>query len=308
MIGELSQQMRVRHNIEDVDISNHINDIVMRRGYYTKIKNLTRVHGYIFQRLIQGYIDNVTWLAEYNKELSKGVVEADAVKSADSLVRTTQGSLAPEDVSDIEAGSDWSKIFLMFYSYFNNLANFTGTEARTIMREKGWSGSPQLFYLYMMVSAIPFFTAELMVKALKDDLPGDDDDDGEIIDDWLAWFAGSQFRGISATVPYAGQAMNALLNSYNNKPLDDRLSISPVFGMAETAIRFASKVSQGKYNDDSQAVRDGLNALGFITGLPLGQLGKPLGYIADVKEGESKADTPAQVVRGLIGGTTPAKR
>lgn len=65
-------------------------------------------------------------------------------------------------------------------------------------------------------------------------------------------------------------------------------------------MRFISR--GGQYEDKERMARDMMTTLGFITGLPLGQLGKPLGYFMGLRQGTEEADTPAQVLRGVAGG------
>lgn len=306
-IREASKAMRVRQNVLDFEFQTEINEIVGRQGYFKKIKNAAVRHGYFLQRFTQMFVDNVTWMAAYSKHVEAGHTDAQAIEFADSTVRTTQSSGAPQDLSEVEAGSELAKPFLMFYTYFNNIANMAGTEVKLILDQHGFAGgSSRLFYMYMMLVAVPAATAELMVQGLRNDYPEDEDGDGEILDDWLSWFAGSQARYGAAMVPVAGQAINALINSANDKPFDDRISASPIVSQVEGVIRFTSKTVTDKYNDDSRQVRDGMNAIGFVTGLPLGQLGKPMSYIADVNEGDSRADNAGEIVKGLVAG--PPKR
>lgn len=306
-VRSLSQEMRVRQNIDDDALYNAVNDIVLRRNKLSKAKNWAVKHGYIFQRLIQNYVDNVTWMAAFDQHTQAGYNEVDAISYADSVVRVTQGSTSAKDISSIEAGSAPAKLFLMFYSYFNNISNLVGTEATNIIRKSGWKGAPQLFYMYMMIGAIPFFTAEFMVKALRDDLPDDEDGDG-LLDEYLSWFALSNARGVMASVPYFGQAGNALLNRHNDQPMDDRISISPVVSMGETAVRFLDQtLFDDGYNDESRMVRDALTTFGFMTGLPLGQIGKPAGYLADIHEGDSDPDNIIDFARGVVAGPPPQR-
>lgn len=309
-VRDLSRAMRTRQNIEDNAIMSEVNDIILRRGSIKKAKNWAIKHGYIFQRLIQNFVDNVAWMAAFDKYQQENPADATskAVDYADSLVRRTQGSTSAIDISSIEAGSAPAKLFMMFYSYFNNLANYVGTDANNIIKKSGWKGAPELFYLYIMAYAIPTFGAEFIVKSLKGDYPKDDDDDGEVLDDWLSWFGMSQIRAGVATVPFAGQGANAMINAMNDKPYDDRISLSPVVQMGERAVKFLGKEHSGKgYKDNSHMVADMANTLGFATGLPLGQLGKPLSYIADVKEGDSHPKNIIDWGRGLVVGPGPKK-
>ena len=306
-IREMSSYMRGRQNVNDIVVTQQINTVVLRRGHYKRLLDVADRYGYIFQRITQNQVDNITWLAAYNNAVESGKNEEAAIKSADAIVRRSMGSLNPEDISAIESGSEASKLFLKFYSWFNNLANYVGTDAAKIIRDSGWKGTPQLFYLYVMAVAMPAVLGDLVTKAMGDRLPEDDDDDGQALDDWIAWATGSQVRFASAMIPFGGTMGNALVSYSNDESYDDRITVTPFVQQFERTARFVSKTAKGKYRDDSQQVRDGLSAIGFMTGLPLSQPAKPASFIADVAEGDVDPDT-LEYIRGLIGGPPPNKR
>ncbi len=308
-VRSLSMMMQTRQNVLDVDVSIELRDIIERTGPYTKVKSLAAKHGYVLQRLTQGSIDTIAWLSAYSEKMGDGATEVDAVSYADSVVRETQSSSSPEDVSAIESGSDLAKLFLMFYTYFNTIGNFAGTELRTMVRKSGFlASSPKMFYMYMMVVGIPALLGDTLVKAMRDDLPDDDDDDGEVLDDWLSYIAGTQLRYVAATVPFAGQAFNSLMGmAMTKQQYDDRITASPVFGLIEGVGRFAVKMAEGGYDDNSRMVRDAFTNIGFVTGLPLGQLGKPAAFIADVQEGDARPKNVSEFTRGVLGGPAPTR-
>ena len=152
---------------------------------------------------------------------------------------------------------------------------------------------------------------QLITDALRKRLPQDNDEDGEVLDDWLSWFITSQLSFLSAEVPVAGQGLNAAVKALNNNPMDDRVSISPAVSMLETGIRTGSNIVKsihGKQVDESRMVQDAMMTLGFVTGLPLGQFGKPAGYIANIKEGdEPKPHNVIDFGRGIIAGPAPKR-
>lgn len=310
-VRELSQEMRQRQNVDGYDIMDEINEIILRKNSVAKMKTWMRRHGYIFQRLIQNVMDNVSWMAAFDKAVEEGMDNPAAIKYADSIVRTSQASMDAKDISDIEAGTAGEKLFLMFYSWFNNLSNMQGTEAANIMKKSGWKGAPALFYMYLMTAAIPLFLARLMMDGIRGELPDDDDDDGVVVDDWMKYFLGTQLSGAFAQLPYAGPALAALVGKMDDrKQYDDRISISPVYQATDKTLSLAALLIEGDdvAYDQSMMVKDGLTAVGFLTGIPLGQLGKPLGFIADVNEGESDPQNAADWARGLVSGTMPKDR
>jgi len=310
-IYEASSFMRYRNTILADNMQKAVIDVVLDTSKYAKVKDAAQAHGYIFQKVFQSWVDGTTWMAAYDNALTKNMNEKEAVRHADSIVRETQGSTAAEDISKFEAGPATMRLFTMFYSYFNTQANLITTEAQNIVRSSnGFDATKKLGYLYMMTYAIPSFMAELIVRGMKDDLPDDEDDDGMVIDDWFAWFFGSQVRYGTAMVPFIGQVINSAVNALDDKPYNDKLSLSPVANMGETLARTPKAVYQAIADDGdvSRAVKDGLTSLGFITGLPLGQLGKPLGYAADVAEGDTEIDSPLDPIRGIIAGPQPADK
>jgi hypothetical protein len=144
---------------------------------------------------------------------------------------------------------------------------------------------------------------QLVVDALRDRLPDDGDDDGEVLDDWLAYFTTTQLRYLAAEIPIGGQGINAAVNAMNKNPMDDRLTISPAVSAIETSIRYGKNLASDKDVDDSRMVQDALSTIGFATGLPLGQFGKPLGYYANIEEGDQPApENPLEAVQGVIAG------
>ena len=306
-VRNLSDMMKYRQTIFDHHIESEINEIIGRGNIFGKVKDAAIKHGYIFQQITQNTIDAITWMAAYNQHIADGHTNEEAIKYADSSVRETQSSGNPEDISDIEASNNIAKPFMMFYMYFNNIANYAITDARVIMKEHGWKGAPKLFYLYVMVGLLPSVLGDIVSKALRDDLPDDKDEDGEVLDEWLSFIGMSQAKYLLASVPLAGQFGNYMINAANDNPMDDRITVSPVVNQIESLGKTVKNIFSDKDVDDSKLVRDSLNALGFITGMPLGQLSKPASYIADVNEGESNPEDMASWARGLVGGPSPKK-
>lgn len=284
-------------------------DIILNKNKYSRQRDIALEHGYVFQRFFQTWVSNTGWIAAYNQAVEKGMDEKEAVRYADNIVRTTQGSVSATDISQVEAGTATARMFTMFLSYFNNQANLLQTETQNMVRSADRSGLPgRLSYMYLMLYAIPSFMAEFIVKGIKGDLPEDKDGDGWVLDEWLSWFGLSQVRYATAMVPFAGQFANMVLGQFDDMPYNDRLSVSPVISTLETVGKLAKdvkKAADGR-GDLSQTVQHALTTIGLATGLPLGQLGKPLGYAADVVEGDTRVKSPVDVMQGVIAGPPPA--
>jgi len=299
-----SEFMRNRLGSSAVDMMANIEEILERPGNLRKLQRIADRHGYFLQTGAQRIVDVISWSAAYDKAVGRGKSEADAVFYADSIVRRTQGDFSPENVSAFEAGSALKRLFTQFASYFNTQANMLGSEADVILRQDtGWSGKRnQLFGLYFFGMFIPAVLAEAIVQGARGEL-GDEDDDG-YFDDFLELFLGSQVRFTAAMVPIGGQIAMAVLNAWNDKWYDDRISTSPVISGAETFARSFKSVPMALFGDGdkSMAVKDATMAVSLATGLPLYQLSKPVAYVVDVAEGDSRPQGIVDWMQGLISG------
>jgi len=160
-----------------------------------------------------------------------------------------------------------------------------------------------LFYIYVYGFMIPAVVSEAIVQAMSGEAWADDDDDG-YLDNFLSIFFGGQIRTATAFVPIIGQAAQSIVNRFNDKFYDDRISVSPVVSMLESAMNAPFSVHKAIAEDGSmkRAVKDTLTAVGLATGLPLYALGRPLGYMADVAQGKVEPANAADFTRGLISG------
>lgn len=308
MVGEKSLFMRNRVFTQQADIQQTIDDMLLNPDLYDKARLFAEKHGYFMQQGTQSIVDKIGWIAAYNEAVQQNMDETDAVRHADSVVRETQGSFAPEDISRIEAGSPFLRLFLMFYNYFNMQANLLGTEfANIATNQLGLrKGAGRALYLYIFGFMIPAFIGDGLIRALIAGEP-DDDDDG-YLDDYIAMFFSTQGRTLTAMVPVAGPVIMTGINYWNDKWYDDRITLSPAVSMIESAARAPKSVYKAIADEGSNktAIRDTLTAIGLVSGLPVAPLARPLGYLSDV--GEGKAKQPENVIdltRGLISGRDP---
>ncbi len=292
-INELSPWMQQRTDEGSRDIDRAINDMLLNPGLLRKGELASERYGYALQQVAQNFLDRVAWLGAYRQASAKGVANADAVRQADALVRMTQSSFAPEDSAKVEHASAFTRMFLQFFSFFSGQSNFAATE---MQNAKGDPARMALVYLFTF--ALPAFTAELIAQGARGELDGDDDEDG-LAGQVLATFFSSQARYALAMLPVVGQAGNVALGQLTPERFDDRIGASPAYSAIEATVRAPFSIYRAA-NDDTNprnAVRDGLTAVGVLTGLPTGPLVRPLGYLADDRREEGEIS-----LRGLISG------
>lgn len=303
MISEKSDYMKTRINADQYELQRTMDELLLNPDKFDKVKGFAEKHGYFMQRATQGVVDTITWTGAYNQAVEEGPDEKEAVRRADAAVRMTQGSFAPEDVSRIETGSAFMRAFTQFYSYFNMQANILGTEFLNTARNLGVKkGAGRMLYIYLFGFMVPAVLSEMIVQAAGGFDAGDDDD----YDLWDAMrlFFLAQARPLAAMVPGAGQLATAGLNRINNNYYDDRISTSPAVSLVESSVNAPFSLYRAIAEDGSQkrAARDVLTLLGAISGLPLGQIAKPIGYALDVEQGKASPENGLDYARGLLSG------
>jgi len=303
MVNEKSPFMVTRTATQVMEVNKIVDEISINPSKFEKLQDFVKEHGYFLQSAAQGFVDLSVWGGAYEQAVEAGHDEATAVRSADAAVRETQGSMNPEDVSRFEAGSPLSRLFTMFYSYFNMQANLLGTEFTKTIRDSGLrKGAGRLVYIYTMGFMLPAFLSDLLVQSMGNGI--DEDDDDQYLDDLLATFFTSQFSTATAMFPIIGPSVKASVNAFNDKAYDDKITTSPAISMVESAVSAPHSVYEAIANDGSKkkAARDVLTAIGLMSGIPTGPILKPLSYMADVTEGRAEPTGPIDYTRGLVTG------
>ncbi len=305
MVMEKSEWMRANQGSNIYEVQEQIDQIILEPSAFEKAQDFAQKHTYFLQSAAQNVVNTITWVGAYEQAIAKELEESKAVKEADSAVRLTQGTQNAEDVSRFETGTATKRLFTQFAGYFNMLYNLNKSEITKIARDVGLKkGAGRLLYLYLTAFAIPAILSEAIVKAASGrDL--DDDDDG-YLDDMLALLFGSQFKTATAMVPYAGAFINATYNNFNKQTFDDRMNLSPVVSILEsvgTAVPAELyKAISGDMKNKKKVTKDVLQLMGIATGLPIGPIGKPVGYMMDVKSGKARPKNALDYTRGLVTG------
>lgn len=302
-VAEKSDFMATRETAQVMEIQKSIDHLMLNPTKYEQLRDFTKEHGYFLSSGAQNIVDTTTWMAKYDEAVGRGVSEKEAVREADSAVRLTQGSFAPEDVSRFETGTPFQRAFTQFYSYFNAMANLQGSELATVARNLGLrKGAGRLLYVYTLGIMLPAVLSEALMRAASG-TPIDQDDDGPV-DDVLSMFFGSQARVLTAMVPGVGPALTYGLGKFTGQNYNDHITVSPAVSTLESVVRTPYDVYQAIKEKQlkTQHLRDVLTSLSLLTGVPVTPLAKPLGYLHDVQTGRAQPTGPIDFTRGLLTG------
>lgn len=305
-----SEYMASRLDTEADAMTQAVEEILLNPNIYESTVAWTRKHAYLLQTAVDGATSPIVWLASYNQaqDLHPELSHKDHVHIADRLVRQTQGASGPADLSTFEAGHPFFQLFTQFYGYFNTMAQFL--QGRLVKTLASDMRLPKKYARAFYIVAIGFYAqavaAELVTLAFKGG-PDDDDKDGELIDDWLMQlFIYAPAKFLTSSIPFLGATVQAAANAWNDKPYDDRLSMSPAVSAVESGVRAPLDGYKAIFESGrpSKAIRSSANMIGLLTGLPTGALARPLSYLADVEGGYTQPTSIADAIRGTITGAS----
>ena len=304
-VADASPYMKDRMLNEVGAMNDAIEEILIDPTLLERGQAWTQRHGYFMQAAVDNTMSPIIWTAAYNQSIEQGMDERDAVRFADGVIRQTQGTTLPEDISRFESGPGYARLFTQFVSYFNMMANTNATAVKQIADEVGLrKGAGKVLYVAIAGLLAPIWVAEAIAQAFRGG-PEDEDKDGWL-DDWLmAVFGLGTIRGLTAQVPIIGQAAQLVVNRFNDNPADDKFSLSPAISLIESTVSAPSSVYKAIVEDGNKqkAVRDVAAAATMITGLPIYGVARPIGYLAGIAGGNIEPTGPVDLARGVVTGT-----
>ena len=272
-VAELSEFMRSRMSNEIAAMDDFIQETLINPNWFQKAQNWTNRNAYFLQQLVANNMEPIIWTAAYRQALEQGMSEADAVFFADGVIRQTQGSTLPEDISKAESGSAFARLFTQFMGYFNMQANLLGNGFVKLMRQGGLRQNKlAAAHLYMMGYFLPAAVAELIAAAgygLKDD-----DGDGYADEILKTALLDGQVKNGLAMIPGVGQVGTFLYNRFNGKAYGSRLGGAPALSMAESALLAPWSVAKAvepdaNYRQKRKGVYDTATLISMTLGLPV---------------------------------------
>ena len=236
---------------------------------------------------MQAVVDIPTWLGAYNKALSEGMPDLDAVAYADRIVIEAQGSGRLADLSRIEREKGFTQLFTTFYSFFNAAYNIAAvTKDTTKGMERAW----KLLLLLCMQPVIETFLREGLKAAVsnKDD------------DDWL------RKTSIKAALSVPNFSLNLMVGLRELASITELLtgqSVNPYQGpaglrLATDTLKFAGKVGhafkQGEI--DEAVVKAAVSEGGLLLGYPVAPINRAISGANAIRKGETS--NPATLLLG----------
>jgi len=172
----LKKSVFMRHRMQtlDRDVRDSLNRV---SGEESRLKSMHSKY-FMFIGWMDMTVSLPTWQGGYEKAISQGMSEEDAIAHGDSMVRQSQAGGGIKDLASIQRGHEFKKMFTMFYSYFSALWNM---QKRTLrMRKEGRISNFEAFRHFIWLVALPAVLSEMLLGREPDD-----DDDDESLTEWV---------------------------------------------------------------------------------------------------------------------------
>jgi hypothetical protein len=288
-----SGEMRHRFDTLDRDIRDRLRAINQGKGQ----KAFTAIERAAFMGI--GYADRMvtipTWLGQYEKALSQGMAEAEAIHAADGAVRRSQGSGGAKDLSQFQRRGGAFKLFSMFMTPFG--AQFGRMyKAKRDVDQKGAKYAPQAIMQVLMVTAIPAVLADLIAMRGPDECSIDDPAC------YAKWAAVKGAFAIGAPFPLLREVGNYAERYINGKAGARDISISPVvdmFGKLTQSATQLLEVAFGEREFDEKLGWDLLENSGYVLKLPTAQFRITVEYLSDLLAGEEEPENPGELLHDM---------
>lgn len=241
-----------------------------------KFENWLKENAFVPMGVIQYGVDLPTWLGAYQKGLKDfNGSETKARDYADSVVRLSQGSGQNKDLSRIQRGNQYLKLFTMFYSYFNSLYNLTALRVADVNMNRDAGSVIRAANSFLLLYVIPSILTEIVAGR------GPDDDE-----EFLAWSA-------KQLAMYPMQTVVGLRTMAGVVEAEFGYKSTPAEDAPESIYRFIVVLNKALTDEDYEVdgkkmSRLSVRTLGFLSGLPLGQAEITTFNIIDYMDGTTE--------------------
>jgi conjugative element/phage-associated large polyvalent protein len=298
-IFDRSGEMRNRMNSIDRDVRDGLRDLEGQHG----IVYSARRFAYYGISALDMASALPTWMGAYNKALHEGMAEQDAIYTADKAVRVAHGAGDIKDLPAIQRGSEFQKLFTMFYSFWSHFYNRQRDLARRAGAAAGLAlegdvkGAARDFSMVLARSAFYFILPQIIHAALR--TKGKDEEDKS----FAALAAEEIGLGFFAGIPIVRDVAHA---AFLGKDYEATPAASIVKSFAATAkdVTAATGIRDAEVSD--KWLRHAIETAGYTFGLPLGQPAGSVQFLWDVMNGTADPEGLREWMHGITYGKLPS--
>ena len=240
-----------------------------------RFRNNVERYAYSMIVFTQMLVDVPTWLGAYEKALSEGCVDAEAVARADRAVVDAQGGGRLMDLSAVERGGPLSRIFTVFYTFFNSILN-------TVMVSKHTKGRMAFAADALLLLCFQPVIETFLREGIKAGVAGADPDD---------WWEHCVEKAPWSVVDF-NLGLFVFLREFSG--ITDSYTGPSGMKKFQDVRRFAQQVEQGDF--DMAFWKSLTNMTGAIFGLPAAPITRAMTGLDAIDRG--KTDNPLAIIFG----------
>ena len=240
-----------------------------------RLRNNIERYAYSMIVFTQMLVDVPTWLGAYEKALSEGCVDAEAVARADRAVVDAQGGGRLMDLSAVERGGPLSRIFTVFYTFFNSILN-------TVMVSKHTKGKMAFAADALLLLCFQPVIETFLREGIKAGVAGADPDD---------WWEHCVEQAPWSVVDF-NLGLFVFLREFSG--ITDSYTGPSGMKKFQDVRRFAQQVEQGEF--DMAFWKSLTNMTGALFGLPAAPITRAMTGIDAIERG--KTDNPLAIIFG----------
>lgn len=310
-IFERSAEMRHRSNEIERDVRDKLREIQVAlmdpaTGSIERAKLAIESRAYSGIAMLDMASALPTWMGGYLKALEKtekgglGMSEEDAVYFADKTVRNAHGGGGIKDLAHVQRGSEFFKLFTMFYTFWNHNINRimdTGKRIKELpaeYRDAKESGDWAGFRGDVGTLVLRSFMYTLGVQAIHYMMhpPKEDDQNPE---GWLMWFGKQMALSGLSGVPVFRDVVGHYAGGKDYE-------MSPIASLIHNTDSLLKDMDSNSTSD--RFIKHALTEAGYIFGLPLGQPASTVQFLSDVWTGNQNPQDISEWWRGVTTGNT----
>jgi hypothetical protein len=311
-IFERSGEMRNRMNEVDRDVREHLREIDLHlmdptTSALARGSDLMKAHAYTMIAGLDMASALPTWMGAYKKGLTPiergglGLSEADASYFADKTVRNAHGGTGVKDMARIQRGTEFQKLFTMFYTFWNHNINritdtarlVTSPEHREAMKEANHWSDTQLASTVIMRTLVYTLGVQVLHSLVHPPKEGADEES------WLAWAAKEMTAAAFGGIPIARDLSAHFLTGrdYSVTP-----AASVVDAVGKSGVDAAHALTGQEVSD--KWLKHTVTTAGYVFNLPTGQLGGSAQFLWDVANGKQHPEGVKDWWSGMLHGDT----
>ena len=171
-----SEYMRNRMATQNREL-NEVRNVIKAK---TPAQELLEGSFFVAITKMQLVADMPTWLGQYEKSLSTGASEEDAIALADQAVIDSQGGGQQKDLAAVQRGGPAWKMWTNFYSFFNTTYNLWAESTHQARVERSPAAVAHLAVDAMLLFVVPAVLGHFLRSALTGDLLDELEDPEEL--------------------------------------------------------------------------------------------------------------------------------